>query len=87
MTPSEGTMACGDEGVGKLPSVEMIANLALKINPFADWKRRVLIVTGATRSPLDDVRFLTNPSTGMTGYHLALSPSTRRSCHGHKDCQ
>jgi len=33
---------------------------------------RVLVVTGATREPVDDMRFLTNRATGRTGVSLAV---------------
>src|SRR5690606_42072757 len=38
---------------------------------------KILITTGATREPIDDVRFLSNVSTGATGAQLAESLSTR----------
>jgi phosphopantothenoylcysteine decarboxylase / phosphopantothenate---cysteine ligase len=33
--------------------------------------KTVLITSGATREFIDDVRFISNPSSGKTGYHLA----------------
>ncbi|MEK6623931.1 MAG: bifunctional phosphopantothenoylcysteine decarboxylase/phosphopantothenate--cysteine ligase CoaBC [Bdellovibrionota bacterium] len=70
--PMEGELVCGDEGQGKLPSVETL----LDTIPFAMpakhvTKPAILISTGATIVPLDPVRFLTNPSSGMTGFCLA----------------
>ncbi|MBF0208094.1 MAG: hypothetical protein HQK53_14545 [Oligoflexia bacterium] len=79
--PSEGTLACGDSGKGKLPPVNSIIDLA----PYLPIKRptvkrpmqtmrktqTILITTGATVSPLDPVRYLNNPSSGLTGYYLA----------------
>ncbi|MBI2518791.1 MAG: bifunctional phosphopantothenoylcysteine decarboxylase/phosphopantothenate--cysteine ligase CoaBC [Bdellovibrio sp.] len=70
--PMEGELVCGDEGQGKLPSVETL----LDTIPFATPaslinKPGILISTGATVVPLDPVRFLTNPSSGITGLFLA----------------
>ncbi len=66
----EGLLACGDEGEGKLSDVDLIASVApiVELGPI---KRKILITTGATIAPLDPVRYLTNPSSGKTGYELA----------------
>ena len=69
---SEGEMACGEEGLGKLASVEE-ASVLIENLSFSKKKHQVLITTGATYSPLDPVRYLTNPSSGKTGYHLSAS--------------
>jgi len=70
ITPNQGHLACGETGVGKLPLPDEAKDL---IETLAkDQKsKRVLISTGATKSPLDSVRYLTNPSSGKTGYYLA----------------
>lgn len=69
-TTSEGDLACGESGEGRLAEVEKIAligawgNLALK-------NEEILLTTGGTISPLDPVRFLANPSSGLTGLEIA----------------
>lgn len=70
---ASGTLACGEVGAGKLPSVEAIINIAPIIFPFSPVKnlKKILITTGATISALDSVRYLTNESSGLTGFHLA----------------
>ncbi len=65
-----GILACGDIGFGKLPETDKIIDIIPIVNTQAP-KRTVLITTGATISPLDPVRYLTNPSSGKTGYELA----------------
>lgn len=40
-------------------------------------KEKIVITTGATISPIDPVRYLTNSSSGITGYYLALSALSR----------
>lgn len=66
----EGLLACGDSGAGKLQDVDLILETAPIISLKAPGKQ-VLITAGATIAPLDPVRFLTNPSSGLTGYELA----------------
>jgi phosphopantothenoylcysteine decarboxylase/phosphopantothenate--cysteine ligase len=65
-----GLLACGDEGAGKLASVEEIVEVT---DCFKDvlQPKTILISTGATKAPLDSVRYLTNRSSGLTGYYLA----------------
>ncbi len=67
-----GELACGDIGAGKLADVDKIIEIAPIINLNAP-KKNILITTGATISPLDPVRYITNPSSGKTGYQLAKS--------------
>lgn len=72
-----GTLACGETGDGKLPEVARIGEFSTIINPLnldyaSHHVRKVVITTGATISPLDPVRYLTNPSSGLTGYYLAI---------------
>lgn len=65
-----GELACGDIGAGKLPSIELISDFIQSYN-LKENGRTILITTGATISPLDSVRYLTNPSSGLTGMYLA----------------
>ncbi len=68
----QGSLACGDIGFGKLPEVEKIIELIPVLNNIKpSCSKKILIVTGATISPLDPVRYLTNSSSGLTGFHLA----------------
>lgn len=74
---NEGTLACGEIGDGKLPEVARIGEFSPVMNPLylnyaSPHTKNVLITTGATISPLDTVRYLTNPSSGLTGYYLAI---------------
>lgn len=65
-----GVLACGDEGEGKLPLPADIVEF-LEAFSFENKPQKALIVTGATKAPLDPVRYLTNPSSGKTGIDLA----------------
>ena len=66
----EGLLACEEVGKGKLPSVEEMADLIETVVTQKEG-RRILIAAGATISPIDPVRYVTNPSSGTTGYKFA----------------
>ena len=71
-----GVLACDEVGNGKLPTVEEIIALLTTLRaPFTQSNelKKVVITTGATIAPLDPVRYLTNSSSGITGYHLAVA--------------
>lgn len=72
--PTEyGELACGDMGKGKLLDVSKIIEIIPSISPLKlEEPKHLLITTGATVAPLDPVRYLTNSSSGITGYYLAL---------------
>lgn len=61
-----------NEGKRKTPSVDtVVAHLAHRINCRAENRKSVVITLGATRSHIDDVRFVQNTSSGATGWSLA----------------
>jgi len=68
-----GVLACEEVGAGKLPSVEEVAALITTMTLKLDSKsqKHFLVTTGATIVPLDPVRYLTNSSSGITGYFFA----------------
>jgi phosphopantothenoylcysteine decarboxylase/phosphopantothenate--cysteine ligase len=69
--PKSGTLICAEVGSGKLaPSAELTA-LIHTFSPENKKAKKVLITTGATLSPLDPIRYLTNASTGTMGKILA----------------
>jgi len=61
-----GNLACGEVGAGRLLEPDEIVAL-LTPAPLG----RVLITAGATREPIDGIRFVSNVSTGRTGATLA----------------
>lgn len=78
--PSEGRLACGDVGKGKLPSPEVIVEeimIALENKPKDLEGKKVLISAGPTISKIDPVRFITNNSTGKMGYSIAKEARDR----------
>ncbi len=68
----QGELACGDVGKGKLLEVSKIIEIIPNISPLSNNPKHFLITAGATVAPLDPVRYLTNSSSGITGYYLAL---------------
>lgn len=76
--PTEGDVACGEHGQGKLASVERIADeaeaLAMRSSALAG--KTVLITNGPTREPLDDVRFFSNRSSGRMGAAVARAATS-----------
>lgn len=71
--PESGSLACGYEGKGRLPSVEVILEEMWKaLCPSRKLEgKNVLVTAGPTWEFLDPVRFLSNPSTGKMGYAMA----------------
>ena len=78
MEPAAGPLACGAEGVGRLPEPEMMVEaLAPLVSPQDLAGRRLMVTAGPTHEDLDPVRFLTNRSTGKMGYAMARAGRRR----------
>ncbi len=77
VSPCEGILACGEEGLGKLAEIDDI-ELAVKYAFYTkDLKgKKVLITAGGTREFFDPIRFISNASSGQMGYSLA------KECYG-----
>ncbi len=73
ITPDTGHLACGDEGIGKMPEPEVLyEHLLTALAHEKDMTgMHVLVSAGPTQEALDPVRFLTNHSSGKMGYCLA----------------
>jgi phosphopantothenoylcysteine decarboxylase/phosphopantothenate--cysteine ligase len=83
LDPESGYLACGWEGKGRLPGVDVITEEVeqiLKVSALQPQKKKlagknILITAGPTREFLDPVRYLSNPSSGKMGFALAQSAS------------
>ena len=89
--PDEGEMACGTIGPGRLSAPERIVEKALEVLNESNFQRegaestktddlkgeRILITAGATREPIDPVRFISNRSSGRMGFALAEAAKAR----------
>lgn len=71
--PTEGDVACGENGQGKLASiatiVEVVEDVLFSSNLLAG--KKVLITSGPTQEPIDSVRYISNRSSGKMGASLA----------------
>lgn len=79
ISPGTGLLACGDEGVGKMPEVEeLYGYIEQELACVKDLKgKKILITAGPTQEAIDPVRYVTNHSTGKMGYALAKAASLR----------
>jgi len=71
--PVEGDVACGEHGQGKLASISEIVAAVTTVTSRAQKLvgKTVLITSGPTQEAIDDVRFLSNRSSGKMGAALA----------------
>ena len=72
--PDSGDMACGEEGKGRFPELEIVYLEALRALTDQDLAgRKILLTVGPTREFFDCVRFWSNPSSGTMGAALAVA--------------
>lgn len=71
--PTEGMLACGYTGKGKLETIDIISKeIIYQLNKSQRLESKKIIVTaGGTIEPIDDVRVMTNRSSGKMGIALA----------------
>ena len=80
LEPSEGYLACGYVGKGRLMEPEdIIACLEKFFQPTSSVlaEKKVLVTAGPTQEKLDPVRYLTNRSSGKMGYAIAEEAAKR----------
>jgi phosphopantothenoylcysteine decarboxylase / phosphopantothenate---cysteine ligase len=78
--PVEGSLAAGDQGLGRMAEPEEIAAAVERawIERGGDLAgRRVLVTAGPTFEPIDAVRFVGNRSSGKMGFLVAEEVSRR----------
>lgn len=70
--PDSGEVACGEQGQGKLASTAKIVKAIQEVAAYTFLLKGkiVLLTSGPTQEPIDDVRFLTNRSSGKMGAAL-----------------
>ncbi|MBX3524954.1 MAG: bifunctional phosphopantothenoylcysteine decarboxylase/phosphopantothenate--cysteine ligase CoaBC [Rhodoblastus sp.] len=80
--PSDGEMACGEYGPGRmLEPLEIVAALEGLISDSATTPsparplagRRAIVTAGPTREPIDPVRYISNKSSGKQGFAIAAA--------------
>ena len=76
--PSEGYLACGMTGSGRLAEQEEILRAVRESSAEQDMAGETVLVTaGPTCEDIDPVRFLTNRSSGKMGYAVAAAAASR----------
>ena len=76
--PACGPLACGTEGKGRMPEVEVLQEALEYALAKKDLTgRHILITAGGTREAIDPVRFVSNYSTGKMGFALAQACARR----------
>ena len=77
--PTNGEMACGEYGVGKMSSPRQIFSFLKEYFENKDFVKKkkisALVTTGPTREYIDPVRYISNESSGKQGYEIALALS------------
>ena len=71
--PSDGALACGVSGKGRMPEPdEIMLEIFKALHPVHDMTgKKVLVTAGPTHEYLDPVRFISNPSSGKMGTAMA----------------
>jgi len=71
--PIKGSLACGEEGIGKLASEDTIIEKASMLVKYSNdlSGKKIIVTSGGTREYIDSVRFISNRSSGKMGYELA----------------
>jgi phosphopantothenoylcysteine decarboxylase/phosphopantothenate--cysteine ligase len=76
--PEKGSLACGEEGIGRMSDIdkimEAIRNVFIKQDMAGE---HVLVTAGPTREYIDPVRYISNRSSGKMGYALAKVAKSR----------
>lgn len=71
--PGVGRLACGYDGPGRLADINEIKEyLVNELNTAKSMKgKRILVTAGGTMEKIDDVRYITNKSSGKMGVAIA----------------
>ena len=71
--PEGGSLACGEEGKGRMVEPSEIVEAALEMLGLSSGLsgKRILVTAAGTREYIDPVRYISNRSSGKMGYALA----------------
>src|SRR5260370_14753198 len=70
--PAEGALACGYEGMGRLPDPAIIVAAIERMLSAQDLaSENILVTAGPTQEPIDPVRFVSDRSAGKIGFAIA----------------
>lgn len=82
INPESGELASGQCGTGRMPEPEVIVKIietTVEATPRLSklQEKSIVITAGPTREKIDDVRFISNYSSGKMGFALATSAAKR----------
>lgn len=71
--PERGSLACGYEGPGRLPHILTIKQEIIRQISYSKSLagKKIVVTAGATKEKIDDVRFISNNSSGKMGVAIA----------------
>ncbi len=76
--PEKGSLACGEEGLGRLSDIQDIIEAVKSAVTGKDLcEEKIVVTAGPTREYIDPVRFISNRSSGKMGYALAKAARDR----------
>jgi phosphopantothenoylcysteine decarboxylase/phosphopantothenate--cysteine ligase len=76
--PVSGSLACGDEGEGRMAGVPAIVEAAVAaLTPKDLGSHDIIVTAGPTVEPIDPVRFISNRSSGKMGFAVAKAAARR----------
>jgi phosphopantothenoylcysteine decarboxylase/phosphopantothenate--cysteine ligase len=76
--PEKGSLACGEEGMGRMSDVsDIVEAIRSSITKKDLLNEKIIVTAGPTREYLDPVRFISNRSSGRMGYAVARAAVRR----------
>lgn len=76
--PEKGSLACGEEGIGRMSDINKIMETIRNVFVKQDMSgEHVLVTAGPTREHIDPVRYISNRSSGKMGYAVAKVARSR----------
>lgn len=70
--PEKGSLACGEEGIGRMADVDRIMEgIRTALTKQDLTGENILVTAGPTREYIDPVRYISNRSSGKMGYAVA----------------
>jgi phosphopantothenoylcysteine decarboxylase/phosphopantothenate--cysteine ligase len=76
--PGKGSLACGEDAVGRMSDVQdIVEEIRAALSPKDFAGKKVMVTAGPTREYVDPVRFLSNRSSGKMGYAVARAALRR----------
>ncbi|NWF51517.1 MAG: bifunctional phosphopantothenoylcysteine decarboxylase/phosphopantothenate--cysteine ligase CoaBC [Nitrospirae bacterium] len=76
--PEKGTLACGEEGIGRMADIsDIIESIKSALCEKDLAGEKIIVTAGPTREYLDPIRFISNRSSGKMGYAIATAALRR----------